>query len=111
MRKAIDFVKTPAVAIEKMAKSIEKIIRQYDEDAQLKWAKTTNSGYLVGWGEINGKSFTYDIRFSDHAKPGYKAESYVDIYGEDDSDYQAEVYDAAGSQMVRDSIVKFFQSL
>lgn len=104
----INFTKAPAVAVRAMAKSIHKLIKQYDETAILKCSQSTESYYIEDWFTFNGLAVDYNIRISDHAKPGYPVENLIRV--QEDS-IEIEVFDAEGAKQAREAIVAFFNSI
>lgn len=104
----INFTKLPAVAVRSMANSIHKVVQQYDEDAILNKSKFTESYYIEDLCTFNGVDVTYEIRVSDHAKPGYPVENLIRVQ---EDGIEIEVFNAEGAQQAREAIVSFFNSI
>lgn len=109
MKQQLKFSNVPAAAVKKMATSLYKIVKKYDEEAVFVAAKFSNSFYTEGWAVINGHSIDYAIRVSDHAKPGYDIENL--IYIQEKDSIEIEVFDAEGAEQARKALVEFFESL
>jgi hypothetical protein len=107
-RQPIQFTDRPAVAITSMAKSLLKVIKQYDETAVLRASNSTQSYYIEDCCEYNGVYVSYAIRVSDHAKPGYEVENYIRT---EEDFLEVEVYNAEGADLARKAIVDFFNSI
>lgn len=104
----INFTDKPAVAVLSMAKSLFKVLKQYDTTAVLCSSKSTQSYYIEDCCQCNGVFVSYAIRVSDHAKPGEAVENYIKI---DEDDLEIEIYDAQGAELARKAIVQFFNSI
>jgi hypothetical protein len=105
---AINFTDKPAVAVLSMAKSLFKVLKQYDNTAVLCSSKSTQSYYIEDCCQYNGVFVSYAIRVSDHAKPGEVVENYIKV---DADDLEIEIYDAEGAELARKAIVQFFTSI